>query len=232
MKHSSWINSLLDLVYPRLCLMCGQRLMSNEQHVCTSCLTLLPRTNFHQTEENMVEKLFRGIVPIERCAILFFYQKGNSSCNIVHHLKYHMGHDTGIYFGRLFATEIASSGFFNDIDLLIPVPLSKHRLHERGYNQAEMIAIGVSQATGIPIDTLHLTRVHNNPTQTRQSRTERLHNTEHLFTTLKPEELAQKHVLLIDDVITTGSTLRACACALLSVAGIRFSILTLGCTQA
>lgn len=226
----SWIDTLLDLVYPRLCLLCGRRLATGEHDLCTSCLALLPRTGFHLRGCNPMEGRFRGIVSVERTAALFHYQKGNPSCSLIHDLKYRNRPDIGVRMGELLAREIAPSGFFRDIDLLVPVPLSPQRLRNRGYNQAERIAHGVSLATGIPVDTAHLSRLHDNPTQTRQSRQERLDNTERLFTATRPEELASKHILLIDDVITTGATLRACAETLQAAPHIRLSLLTLGST--
>lgn len=231
MRTPSWIEALLDLAYPRLCLMCGRKLGAGEHDACTPCLSLLPRTDFHLHECNPMEEHFRGIVPVERTASLFHYQKGNPSCNLIHHLKYENCPDIGVRLGELLASEISPSGFFRDIDLLVPVPLSPKRLRRRGYNQAERIAHGVSRATGIPVDTTHLSRRHDNPTQTRQSRRERLDNTERLFTAFHSEELAGKHILLIDDVITTGATLRACAETLLTHTHIRISLLTLGSTR-
>ena len=131
---SSWIDTLLDLAFPRLCLMCGKRLAPGERHVCATCLGALPRTNFHLISDNLLEERFRGVIPVERTAALFFYQKGNPSCEIIHRLKYAGKPDIGVYFGALLAREAAPSGFFRDIDLLLPVPLSRTRMRRRGYN--------------------------------------------------------------------------------------------------
>ncbi|MBM6670576.1 ComF family protein [Phocaeicola coprophilus] len=227
---SSWIDTLLDLAFPRLCLMCGKRLAPGERHVCATCLGALPRTNFHLISDNLLEERFRGVIPVERTAALFFYQKGNPSCEIIHRLKYAGKPDIGVYFGALLAREAAPSGFFRDIDLLLPVPLSRKRMRRRGYNQAEQIACGVSQVTGIPLSADSLARLHDNPTQTRRNRQERLANTEGLFGVEHPDRLQGKHILLIDDVVTTGATLRACAEAVCACSDVRISLLALGCT--
>ena len=227
---NSWIDILLDLAFPRLCLMCGKRLAPGERHVCAACLGSLARTNFHLLLDNPLEERFRGIVPVEHTAALFFYQKGNPSCDIIHRLKYGNRPGIGVYFGALLAREVAPSGFFQSVDLLIPVPLSRRRRRSRGYNQAERIACGVSQVTGIPVSEVHLIRLYDNPTQTRRNRQERLTNTEGLFEVEHPEQLQGKHILLIDDVLTTGATLRACAEALCARADVRISLLVLGCT--
>lgn len=226
----TWIKALLDLAYPRFCVVCGQKLSAQEEHICTLCLATLPRTNYHLHLENPMEEKFRGKIPLEKTAALYFYQKGNLSCNIIHQLKYKQQPEIGIFFGKIYALEILSSGFFNGIDYLMPVPLSTQRYKQRGYNQAEMIALGISKVTNIPITPPVIKRIHNNPTQTHKNRIERVLNTEHLFLAESTETLSYKHILLIDDVVTTGSTLTACASSLTNTPGIRFSILTLGYT--
>ncbi len=225
-----WIETLLDWIYPRQCLMCGRLLTVEERHICLPCLMDLPRTTFHLHPENLMEERFRGIFPLERTAALFLYEKGAAVCNIIYSLKYHDQPDIGVFFGRLLAWDILDSGFFEGIDCIIPVPLAPGRLRERGYNQAAMIARGVSSKTGIPVLETRLVRTRENPTQTRQSVRGRFENAERLFEVRHPEELAGKHVLLVDDVVTTGATIRACADALMVCPGIRFSVLSLGCT--
>ncbi len=226
----TWIKALLDLAYPRFCIVCGQKLSLQEEHICTLCMAMLPRTNYHLHSENPMEEKFRGKIPIEKTAALYFYQKGNLSCNIIYQLKYRQQPEIGIFLGKTYALEILPSGFFNGIDYLMPVPLSNKRYKQRGYNQAEMIAIGIAKATHIPIAPPIMKRIYNNPTQTHKNRIERIMNTEHLFLAESAEALSYKHILLIDDVITTGSTLTACASALTNTPGIRFSVLTIGYT--
>lgn len=230
MTMITWIKAFLDLAYPRFCVVCGQKLSLQEKHICTLCLATLPRTNYHLHLENPMEEKFRGRIAIERATAMYFYQKGNLSCNIIHQLKYKQQPEIGIFFGRVYALEILPSGFFKGIDYLMPVPLSPQRYKQRGYNQAEMIATGISEITKIPIAPSILKRIHNNPTQTHKNRIERILNTEHLFITESTTALSNKHILLIDDVVTTGSTLIACASAFETTPNIRFSILTLGYT--
>ena len=230
MKMPSLIDLLLDLAYPRLCVMCGRKLQPAERHVCAFCLSRLPCTDFHLRPDNPMAQHFFGQAGMERAAALLFYHRGDASGKIIRCLKYGGMPDIGVYFGRFMGNELASSGFFDGIDLLIPVPLSPGRRRWRGYNQAERIAFGLSQVTGIPLSTEHLFRLRDNPSQTALDSRARLESMRSLFSLKHPETLAGKHVLLIDDVFTTGATLQACVGALSGCPGIHFSLLTLACT--
>ena len=231
MKTSFW-TKLLDLVSPRLCVVCGRRLSPTEQVLCGGCHLKLPRTGFHrQPTDNIMARLFWGIIPVERAAALFYYEGNSPTANILYDLKYHKQPDIGTSLGQAFAQEIKESGFFEGIDVIVPVPLAKERERQRGYNQSVLIAEGVSQATGLRVEKNILKRLHFAQSQTQLDRWERLKNVEQQFQSLSPETLQGKHVLLIDDVTTTGATLIACAQAMHPKAhNIRFSVLTLGFT--
>lgn len=162
-----------------------------------------------------------------RATAYFHYYKNGKYSNLIHHLKYYEHPEVGTYLGRLAATEIKASGFFDGIDIIIPVPLSKKKQHQRGYNQCDYIARGISEATGIPLRTDCIERTIDTDTQTRKGRMERWKNAKGIFRVTTPSALKGKHILLVDDVATTGATLHACLSALLAASNIRISVFTL-----
>lgn len=222
-----WIHELFDFFFPRFCVMCEKRLYPHEKTLCIACFRDLPRTDFHFERENELEKLFYGKIPIERACSFFYYRKGNLACNILYHLKYYNHPLVGIEMGRCYATEILSSGFFENIDCIVPVPLAVAKKRKRGYNQSEWLARGISQITDIPIETNAVRRLQNTETQTHKGAEERLKNVSEAFQKVSSVDLSGKHILLIDDVVTTGATLSACAYAILKGDNPKISILTL-----
>lgn len=231
MAVSYWTR-LLDLISPRLCVVCGERLTVTEQDVCTRCCLHLPRTGFHrQPQENVMARMFWGLIPIERAAALFYYEAAAETSRILYELKYHDHPEVGETMGRLLAREIEGSGFFGGIDMLVPIPLAKKRQRQRGYNQSLMLARGVSEVTAIPIYDQVVRRTVFTETQTRLGRRERQENVENVFELKNPDGIEGKHLLLIDDVVTTGATVTACARELLKVSGVRISVLSLAFTK-
>jgi ComF family protein len=176
-------------------------------------------------------RLFWGQVPIERSAALMFYEPHSEMAQMVYRLKYDNRPDIGEDLGRLMATEMSLAHYFDDIDLLVPVPLTMKRQRQRGYNQSEMLARGISDVTHLPVVPKALKRQIFRESQTHLSRQERQENVDGIFAVADAETLKGRHVLLIDDVCTTGATLRACAQALAPIEGIRISVLTLGFTK-
>lgn len=227
MPMSSWMSDLLELVFPRCCVMCGKRLAKTEEHVCASCSRGLPRTYYYKEADNPLAKGFWGRAEVERAAAYFYYYKDNAACRILYALKYHHCPQIGVYMGKQMAAEMLPSGFFEQIDVLVPVPLASKKKKKRGYNQCEKLAEGISFVTSIPADTTSLARCVSNPTQTKKRRMERWENVQGIFSVVSPEQLAGKHILLIDDVVTTGATLISCMDALSVVPGLRVSVLTL-----
>lgn len=219
---------LKEFFFPRWCLVCGRKLLCEEPAVCVSCMSGLPRTGLMNTPGNEMEQLFWGLVPLERASSLFFYTKGGAVAQLLYAMKYHGRRQLCRQMGELIVEEIGPSGFFDGIDYLVPVPLHRSRLRKRGYNQSEWLARGISLKTRIPVCTTALGRERNNKTQTHFSSYERWENTLSLFSPA-PEaiQLEGKHILLIDDVLTTGATLVACASALSGVKNLRISVLTL-----
>lgn len=223
----TWLLSFVRLFFPRQCAACGASLQEGEEGLCMKCNMDMPRTNYHLRKDNPVERLFWGKIPLERATSYFFYQKGSSFRQILHQLKYGGRKDLGELMGRFMAAELASAGFFKDVDRIVPVPLHPRKRKLRGYNQSECIAHGISAVTGIPMDTSSVIRKKHTDTQTRKSTYERWENVDGIFHLLHPGRLRGKHVLIVDDVLTTGSTTTACADAFKGVESIRISILTL-----
>ena len=224
----SFWRRLLDLIAPRLCVVCGQRLSVTEETICSKCNFHLPRTGFHlNAYENEMAKLFWAQIPIERATAFFYYEPHAETANIIYELKYKNRPEIGTTVGRMLAKEIQSSGFFDGIDGIVPVPLAKKRLRQRGYNQSEEIAQGISEITGLPIIPKAVCRTVFEGSQTNKGRWDRQENVEHVFELTDAQSVSNKHLLLIDDVVTTGATCIACAKALCQAGNVRISILSL-----
>lgn len=219
-----WISDFIELIFPRRCLVCGNILSSNEKSLCLNCLIALPVIEDRQKAE--IEKLFWGIIPIERATSYIYYRKGSPYNKLLHNLKYKDRPQIGIDIAVNAATAIKESGFFEGIDTIVAVPLSKKKLRKRGYNQCDYIAKGISQVTGIPITKECVARIKPNETQTHKTREERWKNVEGIFKVTDIQKLKDKHILLIDDVLTTGATIASCAKAIIAAGG-KVSILTI-----
>ena len=220
-------DDFISLLFPRLCYGCGNHLMRNENLICTECYVVIPRTGYHTEAENPVARLFWGRCLIEKAAVFSFYNRGSRIRSLIHNLKYKGIREIGLELGRIYGLSLKSSGFSSDIDLIIPVPIHQSKKRIRGFNQSELISKGISEATGLPVDVFSLTRNIVSETQTKRSRYERWINVEGIFHVSAPEELRGKHLLLVDDVITTGSTIESCANELLKVEGVKVSVVAL-----
>ena len=228
----NWWTRILDFISPRLCVVCGERLAPTERSICSVCMLHLPRTTYQfSPDDNPMAQLFWHLTPVERAAALLYYEPHSELARIIYDLKYHERPDIGEDMGRLMANEMQLAHYFDDIDVLLPVPLSRKRLRQRGYNQSEQLAIGISDIIHLPIVNKALRRKHFVKSQTRLSRHERQENVEDMFELRDSSQLEGKHVLLIDDICTTGATLIACIDALRNIPGIRLSVLTLGFTK-
>jgi len=217
-------DDFISLLFPRLCYACGNQLLRNENLICTECYVVIPRTNYHIEEKNPVAQLFWGRCQIEKAASFSFYNKGSRISNLIHNLKYRGIREIGNELGRIYGSSLKSSGFINNIDLIIPVPLHPSKITTRGFNQSEAIASGISDVTGLPVISDSLARIKVSATQTRRSRYERWTNVEGIFRVSDPEIIRSRHILLVDDVITTGSTIESCANELLKIEGVRVSV--------
>jgi len=218
---------LIDLMFPNLCIVCGTNLLKNEHQLCLSCLHDIPKTNYHLMKENPIEKRFWGKVLVYKATSYFFFQKGSSFQKLLHILKYKGNKEIGELMGKYAAIDLLDSPDFTSIDLIIPVPLHPKKYKIRGYNQSEWIGKGISAILDKPQDISTLVRIRENATQTKKTVYERFENTEGIFELRDKTILEGKHVLLVYDVLTTGSTLEACVKALLETKGIKVSIFTL-----
>lgn len=226
-----WIHSFISLLFPRCCVVCGNILVEGEKYLCTHCNIDMPRTHYDTSPGNPAEQMFWGKVPVERVTSYFFYNKSSNFRFLLYQLKYHGCKELGEAMGQMMARELLRSGFFEAIDCIIPVPLHKKKQQLRGYNQSEWIARGISAATGIPTDTTTVVRRKNTETQTRKTMWERWENVDGIFLLLQPALFANKHVLIVDDVLTTGATTVACASVFREVEGIKISVLTLAMAE-
>lgn len=222
-----WMAAAHRLFKLTTCPICQTTLAPHEESICTRCAADMPRTRYHLWPDNPMERRLWGRFPLVRATALMHYQRGSSYAQLVWMLKYKGRRDLGPALGRRMARELRSSTFFDDIDLLLPVPLHWRRQWQRSYNQSYLLAKGIAQVTGLPIDTRSLQRVHFTTAQARHAGMSRWNNVSGKFRLRHPGALAGRHVLLIDDVMTTGSTLTACADALRDEPGIRISVLTL-----
>ncbi len=221
----------IGLFYPEVCVCCGEGLNAKEDLVCTMCIYKLPKTNFHNSIDNPLAKVFWGRVDVSSVAAYCHYQKGNMVQDLVHELKYKDKKELGVDIGNWYGRDLKTSALFNTAEVIIYIPLHPAKLRKRGYNQSACFAEGLSQSMGIPVLHGALSRVKNTDTQTRKSRYERWENVEGIFKVDKVEELKGKHVLLVDDIITTGATIEACAVELNKVPVGALSIASIGCAD-
>ena len=229
MKKISFWHRLLDLIAPRLCVVCGRRLAPSEEVLCAACNLHLPRTGFQLSAyDNVMARLFWGIIPVERVAALFYYEGGSKTANILYDLKYHDQPKIGVVMGRMMAKEFSEAGFFDGIDLVVPIPLARSRQRHRGYNQSRCLAEGICQATGLALYDRVVCRKRFEKSQTQMGRWERQENVANVFELKDQAAIHGKHLLLVDDVVTTGATVAACARELLKAGDVKISLLSLG----
>lgn len=218
--------SALKLLFPPACLGCDNPLVRGEEWICLNCHSNLPRTRFAWQPENPVYRAFMGRLPVERAASYLHFYKGGIVQALMHELKYRSQPDLGLAMGHWAAQDCLASGFFSGIDGLIPVPLHPRKMAIRGYNQAEKLASGLSEVTGIPVLRDHLYRREVGATQTHKGRFERWLNVQTTFALRDSAPLRYQHFLLIDDVLTTGATLEGCARPFETVPGVDLSVFT------
>lgn len=225
-KFLSFTRDFFNLFYPNLCCTCEEQLVKQEKVICSKCLVDIPLTGFHHESENEMEKIFWGRVWIEKCSALYYYSKGSKYQKLIHKLKYHKRKDIGFELGKYYGNLLKSTGF-ETADCLVPVPLHYRKERRRGYNQSMQIAMGLSVSLGIPVENSVLFRVKESETQTRKSRKERWENVKDIFECTNPGHIKNKHLLLVDDVVTTGATLEACTAKLQETEGVKVSLLAL-----
>lgn len=221
-------SGIAHLLYPRLCEGCSKPLLSAEEVLCLSCSMHMPLTGYHHIADNETAMRFAGRIPFQHATSLAYFTAEGLLQHLLHGLKYRSKKDIGIYLGALLGQELLQTNWIDDIDAVVPVPLHTKKEASRGYDQALLIAEGLANVIHKPVLTKAIMRVRHTETQTKKTREERVDNMRDAFVVRKKDVLTFKHLLLIDDVLTTGATLEACASALLSVPGVKISMATVG----
>ncbi|MEO6454899.1 MAG: phosphoribosyltransferase family protein [Ginsengibacter sp.] len=226
-KLKELTQGFLHLFYPHVCTGCGNDVIEDENLLCLQCVNALPRTNFAVHANNPVEKIFWGRLPLTAAMSEFYFAKGTIIQHLIHEFKYKGNKDVGIYLGAMMGSSLMGNNRFNKIDALIPLPLYADKERKRGFNQAMILCQGISEVMNIPIIKDTVLRKKFTQTQTKKHRQERWQNVEGSFKVEGTEQLNDKHILLVDDVITTGATLEACGKEILNISNVQLSVATL-----
>lgn len=224
-------HDFLDLLYPRICYACETALTTNEKVVCTSCLHALPVADFHLEKGNAVEKIFYGRIPVENATSLLLFEKKGAVQKLIHNLKYRGHEEIGSFLGGWLGKEVAELPNYKEITAVIPVPLHRKKLKIRGYNQVTRFGEEIAKSLHVPFIDDALLKITASKTQTIKKRFARWGSIDETFVLNNPERLENAHVLLVDDLVTTGATLEACAQKLLQVPHLKISIATMAVTH-
>ena len=228
------LGDMFGLFFPPQCPVCGDLLADNEHFICTACRFRAPLTNFWKDADNPMIRRMDGLLPVENAAAFWWFIDGSDWQRIIHRFKYAGRWRFARRIGEWFGSELAESGTFSNIDIIVPVPLHWRKRIRRGYNQSEYIADGIAEALGAKVDRRSVRRRVNNPSQARNSANERWDNVDGIFAVRNAEALRGKHILLVDDVFTTGATMVSCGTAIIEALGaenVRLSIATVAITQ-
>ncbi len=224
-------HDFVDFIFPRLCNGCETALNRNEKVLCTSCLHTLPLTYYHLEDGNAVETIFYGRIPVENATSLLLFEKKEIVQKLIHNLKYKGHQEIGSFLGAWMGNELKEVKDYREITVVIPVPLHKKKLKKRGFNQVEAFGREISKALQVPYKDHILLKKSASQTQTVKKRFARWGNIGETFVLEHPEEIENAHILLVDDLVTTGATLEACAEKLLQVKGVKISIATMAVTH-
>ena len=220
-------NAAIHLFFPHICTGCGSDILKIEDLLCFKCIDELTYTEFEKFPNNPIEKIFIGRIPIVAAHSQFYFSKGALMQKLIHEFKYKGNIEIGLYLSKIMGAKMLESNRFNNIDYLIPLPLFADKEYKRGFNQAAVICDGIGVAMNIKVLKNVVTRIKFTETQTKKHRTERWHNVAKSFTVENKKLLENKHIMLVDDVITTGATLDACAQKIAAIPGVKISIATL-----
>jgi len=222
-----WIENIIELIFPQMCMLCDtETVIGKKNKFCLACKINMPYTDHFKNLENMAFSRLRGRVPAENVASLLNFFSYSDVKLMIHKLKYENRRDIGLQLGKMAGQRAKKSPFFKDIDFIIPIPLHKSRLRKRGYNQAYLIAQGISEEIGVPIRQDIVLKIKNTKSQTSMNREERIQNVYDSFKLENSEIIKGKHILIVDDVLTTGSTIQACSQRMLLTDNVRISVIT------
>jgi len=228
MQFVQFVRDAIGLLFPELCAGCRQVLVNQENQLCTNCIYNLPKTDFHLDPDNLAARQLMGRVPVSNVSSFLYFTSGSIVQEIIHHIKYKNGFVTAELMGRLYGQQLKDSREAAEYTVIIPVPLHTKRLRSRGYNQSEHFAKGLSKELNIGISTDNLIRKTHNKSQTKnKTRYDRYENTKDIFEVKNLKLLENQHVLLVDDVLTTGATLEGCSRVLLQIPNVKVSIATI-----
>ena len=219
-------NSVLHLLFPHICTGCGNDILNEKNVLCMRCIEAMPETNFEIHAGNPVEKIFWGRLLLIGATAQFYFTKESLMQHLMHQFKYKSNKDLGLQLGRMMGEQLLRSGRF-EVDALVPLPLFPARERKRGYNQATVLCEGMAEVMNVRVLDKAITRPQHTETQTKKGRIERWKNIEGKFILSRPDAICNKHILLVDDVVTTGATLEACGNELLQAENVKLSIATL-----
>lgn len=223
-------HDLINLFYPKICNCCGAELVKTETVVCTACLHNLPLTNYHFDNDNATKKVFSGRMSVQNATSLLYFKKKGMVQELIHNLKYRGNKEIGIYLGQWLGEQLAQTGVYSEIDMVIPVPLHRKKLRTRGFNQVEGFGREIAKSLNAEYADDVLLKKSTTTTQTLKKRLGRWGSIEETFIVENPEKMKNKHLLIVDDLITTGATLEACAGKLQKIAGVKISVATMAIT--
>ena len=221
------LNAVVNLFFPKVCYTCNNELLDFENYVCTKCRHNLPITNFHFDNNDAVEKVFYGRVKVENATSLLRFENKGIVQQLIHNLKYKGYEDIGIFLGEWLGNELKTIETYHDIDIVIPVPLHKNKLKKRGYNQVDKFAQEIAKALAVEYNDKALIKITSTKSQVTKKRLARWQSTTELFAIEHPDQIQNKHILLVDDIITTGATLEACINVLKTAKNVKISIATM-----
>ena len=225
------LEDFISLFYPRYCRGCYDSLVRGEDLLCTQCLLEMPKSHYHLQQDNPFYLKFRGRLPVKHVMTLFKFVKESRVQQVLHALKYKQQPELGEMLGRVYGKDLAEADYKDSFDLIIPVPLHPSRRRIRGYNQSEEFGKGLSRVLEVPCNDTYMMRSAKTETQTHKTKLSRWENVNRIFRVVKPETIAEKRILLVDDVVTTGATLEACGQVLVDAGCSELSIACIAATQ-
>lgn len=219
--------ALLHIAFPHLCQRCGTDVLNTSDQLCPQCIIALPKTSFELFPDNPIEHYFWGRLDLVSATAQYYFTKDSGMQHLMHVFKYQRNQALGMFLGKLMGQSLLAAPRFSGVDALVPLPLFKSKERARGFNQATVLCKGISEAWGKPVWTDVVIRTEHTESQTKKNRIERWQNMRHRFEIINEEKIRGKHLLLVDDVVTTGATLEACGNEILQAEDTRLSVATL-----